>query len=417
MADHGTPYGIRARGNADLHERRGVRLARVLAGLTVALLPLGPLTTIEIEGGSFAILPSYLLAVALILHSSLSAVQQRTAAGRHVERHTSPARFLLLAAALLFLPVLVADSVNSAALAYLNFSLGTVAGYAVGRAWISGHRQRLNTVDAGLAVFITVGAGQLLGGMSGAASVVELHQSSQTTWGGSNYVAGSLIVASLFLLARLRNAAVQHPLPYALVLFAVAMSLLTYSRGAVLALGAGAVVFFWNAGRTQGMRFLLRLAMLGVPAAVYVLIERVSAVRSGQNQQAAVNVDARFTLFRLGWEEFIGNPLLGTGWVSLREVSAPLFGAGHSFAHNVFISFLQIGGALGAVYLVILAVLVASSLKTGNVMSGAIAAAVAISMTDPFFEGYVGAIIGVSALVVCLHRETLREGHREYAER
>jgi hypothetical protein len=54
---------------------------------------------------------------------------------------------------------------------------------------------------------------------------------------------------------------------------------------------------------------------------------------------------------------------------------------------------LQIGGLLSVPYLVVLAVLVYKALRRGGSYAAAVAAAVAVSMTQPFFESTVGNLI------------------------
>jgi hypothetical protein len=64
-------------------------------------------------------------------------------------------------------------------------------------------------------------------------------------------------------------------------------------------------------------------------------------------------------------------------------------GENQTFAHNLVFSMLQIGGLLSIPYLVVLAVLSYRAFRHGGPYAAAIAAAIAISMTQPFFESTV----------------------------
>ena len=175
----------------------------------------------------------------------------------------------------------------------------------------------------------------------------------------------------------------------------VFVAILTLSRGALLAAAVGLLVLFWSAGRTVWTRGLFRTAgAVGVLAVVPVMQYLISA-RSQGGFNPEENVADRFTLFELAWRSFLESPITGTGWLALRDMSADNI----SFAHNMVVSFLQIAGLFGAAYVVILLVESFRAMRRRPLMGAAVAAALAVSMSDPFFESAIGATVSWAAIM------------------
>ena len=116
--------------------------------------------------------------------------------------------------------------------AYMNFATGTVGGVAIAQVW-KGMPRNYSWIDIGYIVFLVCGVGQLLVSYSSARSVNSLHQSAETPWGNSNFVAGCLVVAALIVIAR--SARMRRHRKYAITigLVAVGVALFTLSRGAI----------------------------------------------------------------------------------------------------------------------------------------------------------------------------------------
>ena len=361
---------------------RAGRADRVLAALTIATMPLGSIAY-ESEGRSLLVGYSLVVGALLIAHIVLGTLARRAQRGP-VGAAIQLSLVMLLA---MFVPVLAGGLQMRAIVAYASFAGGTLAGMTIAAIWTT-TRHRLGVVDLALIFFVTVTAAQLyLSGSTEASASV--HQA-EVTWGASNYVAGTLVVASLAVVAR------QLELPtsrWVWVVPAIGFSsaLLTLSRGAAVAGAIGILVLLWNSGRSTTAKVALRLACIGLVFAAAEVFTAITRARSVGGYDPGQNIDARFELIRLAWEQFLSSPVTGTGWLTLRDVAD--FGVPISFAHNVVLSFLQIGGLFGLAFLVILARQAHKGLRSRHPMFAAVAAALAMSFSDPFFEGGVGALV------------------------
>jgi hypothetical protein len=239
-----------------------------------------------------------------------------------------------------------------------------------------------------------------------------LHQSSQTPWGNSNFVAGCLVVGALVVMARSASLRCHRKYLLPLGVIAIGAALFTLSRGAIIAACVGTVFFLWfksaqrpqrpltstvTASRRRADRILARMSSrvlsVLIPVMAFIAFDHATDLRAQVDDRVYANVDVRVAMYRLAWEEFLDNPLTGSGWASFRDASLMTTGESQTFAHNVALSMLQIGGLLSVPYLVVLAVLVYKALRRGGPYAAAVAAAVAVSMTQPFFESTVGNLI------------------------
>ncbi|WP_322613550.1 O-antigen ligase family protein [Dermacoccus abyssi] len=295
----------------------------------------------------------------------------------------------VLAGVMFLLCALVLQGPSPAAvLTALSFALPTLAGWVAGRRWSAVWWEK-SWIDVGLLAFTGVTCFSLIVIAITAGSVSEFHRASVLPWGASNYVAGVLVVCAFLLWARRPAMRVAGSLG----VFAAAISILTLSRGAFLALGAGLLVLFWNSGRTPLSRLSLRALSAAVLVVGAVGMEGITAQRSVGGYDPSSNITARFDLYDLAWHEFLSSPVIGTGWLGLREPALEMMGDPLSFAHNVILSFLQIGGVLGLIWLVIMGKSVILCWTAAPVLRPALAATLAISMTDPFFESAVAAFV------------------------
>jgi hypothetical protein len=358
---------------------------RLLAGLTIATLPLGSLAY-ESEGRSLLIAYSLLVGTMLVVHVLAGTLAGRTQRGP-LGRAFRLATVMLLA---MFVPVLADGLQLRALVAYASFAGGTLCGLAIAAVW-STTRRHFGFVDGCLVFFVLVTAAQLrLSGDTGS----NLHQA-EVTWGASNYVAGTLVVASLAVVARLLEVRTARWL-WAVPVIGFGSALLTLSRGAAVAGAIGLLVLLWNSGRTTTTRFLLRVSCVGLVVAAAEVFTAITDARSVGGYDPGQNIDARITLLSIAWDQFLSSPLTGTGWLALRDVGA--FAVPISFAHNVVLSFLQIGGLFGLVFLVVLARQVYVGLRHRTPMFAAVAALLAMSFSDPFLEGGVGSLIAWVAI-------------------
>ncbi|MCP9275302.1 O-antigen ligase family protein [Mycolicibacterium arenosum] len=377
-------------------------LGAALAGLPLALIAVGPALVAGVNGRSLPVYASQIAVAVLVVHIGFSVIAQRSYGELPVTM-----RWLLVATALLAIPLIWSTDPGAGVLAYFNFASGTVGGIAIALVWKS-MSEGYSWIDIGYIAFLIAGTAQLLVRYSGASSVNSLHQSSPMPWGVSSVVAGGLVVAALTVIARSASLVRYRKLVVTAGLVAIAVALLTLTRGAIIAAGVGAVVFLWarsakhrprqlRPGKAQprkndtkdGVRILLRVLALCVPVAVFIGIERATALRAQLDRQVHTNIDIRFEMYRLAWEEFLRNPLTGTGWASFREVSLDATGQSETFAHNLVVSMFQIGGLLSIPYLVALSFLAYRAMRHGGPYTAAVAAAIAISMTQPFFESTV----------------------------
>jgi hypothetical protein len=68
-------------------------------------------------------------------------------------------------------------------------------------------------------------------------------------------------------------------------------------------------------------------------------------------------------------------------------------GSSQSFAHNLVLSFLQMAGLLALPFLIIVARWTLIAARRRPELLPAIAAGLSLSITEPFFEGFVGALV------------------------
>lgn len=368
------------------------RLSTRLASLTVLLIPLPPVARVSAFGSELQVYAHQFIIVLLALQVALSAAAGRPSPGVTGSRWGQ----CMAGVAMLSLPLAVATDLGAGVAAYFNFTLGVAGGLLVGTVWAGLPRDRMNAIDAAIHVFLVVTAAQVIFQRLSAGSTSQFHAQSGTDWGASNYVAGVLAVGAILVVSRGREIAARRAASYLVGALSTAAALSIYSRGAVVALGAGLVVLLWNSGRTTAGRYAIRVVGISVPAAAWVMIQEATQVRLQVDSQVLRNVDARLALARLAWRSFGDSPVLGTGWASLRSASMSQLGFETTFAHSLALSFLQIGGLVALPFLVFLARTVLRALRLQHALAPAFVATLAISMTDPFFEGTVGGLIGLA---------------------
>lgn len=380
----------------------GWALNAALAGLPLALIAVGPAIMADLSGRTLPVYASQIAVAVLVVHIGFSVLARRSYGDVPVTM-----RWLLAATALLAVPLIWSTDPAAGILAYFNFASGTVGGIAIALVW-KGRPRDYSWIDVGYIVFLVAGVAQLLVRYSTASSVNSLHQSSPMPWGVSSVVAGGLVVAALIVMARSASLGRHRKYAVTVGLVAIGVALLTLTRGAVVAASIGAMFFLWSKSgqrRPQRnrkgstalrhvnpsvfVRLLSRVLAVCIPVVGLIAVERATALRAQVNGQVYTNIDTRFDMYRLAWEEFLKNPLTGTGWASFREASLDATGQSQTFAHNLVVSMLQIGGLLSLPYLVALSFLLYRAFRNGGPYTGAIAAAIAVSMTQPFFESTV----------------------------
>lgn len=380
----------------------GWALDAALAGLPLALIAVGPAIAPGIGGRTLPIYASQIAIAVLVVHIGFSVLAQRSYGVVPVTM-----RWLLVATTLLAVPLIGSTDLAAGTLAYFNFASGTFGGIAIALVWMNRPRD-YSWIDVGYIVFLIAGVAQLLVRYSTASSVNSLHQSSPMPWGVSSVVAGGLVVAALTVMARSASLGRHRKYAVTVGLVAIGVALLTLTRGAVVAASIGAMFFLWSKsgrqrpqGNRQGStasrhvnpgvfaRLLSRVLAICIPVVGFIAVEHATALRAQVNGQVYTNIETRFEMYRLAWDEFLRSPLTGTGWASFREASLDATGQSQTFAHNLVVSMLQIGGLLSVPYLVALSFLAYRALRNGGPYTAAIAAAIAVSMTQPFFESTV----------------------------
>lgn len=388
----------------DRQKRRAPQwaLTAALAGLPLALIAMGPAVVADVRGRSLPVYACQIAVAVLVVHIGFSALAKRSHGGVHVTM-----RWLLAATALLALPLIWSTDPAAGILAYFNFASGTVGGIAIAVVWKDMQRG-YSWIDVGYLVFLIAGVTQLLVRYSSASSVNSLHQSSPMPWGVSSVVAGGLVVAALIVIARSASLGSNRKYAVTVGLVAIGVALLTLTRGAIIAACVGAIFLLWSkagqqepqrlqsaptaprpAGTNAVVRLLSRVLAIFIPVVGFIAIERATELRAQLNTQVHANVDTRFEMYRLAWEDFLRSPLTGTGWASFRETSLDVTGQSQTFAHNLVVSMLQIGGLLSLPYLAVLSFLAYRALRHGGPYTAAVAASIAVSMTQPFFESTV----------------------------
>jgi len=363
----------------------GGGLNSVLAGLCLALVPAGNALSFSGGGKSLGLPASYFAVAALMLNMCLGALM------RGVD-HSDLLRSLKLAVALLGLlsvPVFLSGLESLQVVAFVSFAVGTLGGLLVGVAWAH-QPDRLNAVDAGAAFFVLATVVQLGRLFTSAQDLSTFHRAAVLDWGGSNFIAGVLVVVSIALAARISRTRTS-PLLMCIPGLGLVAAFATLSRGAIVAAACGLLVLLWSERRSPLMRAILRTAGILVVLLAVPAIRYVAAARSVGGYNPETNVSGRLSLLRLAWSSFEQSPVTGTGWLTLR--TAPGVAYHYSYAHNLFVSFLQIAGVFGALFLLLLLREAWRAVRADPAMGAAIVAALAMSMTEPFFEGTAGAMV------------------------
>jgi hypothetical protein len=388
-------------------------LDAVFAGLPLGLIALGPAILLGIGDRTLPIYACQIATAVLVIHIGFTVLARRNYGGV-----PNTMRWLLAATALLAIPLVWSNDRAAGMLAYFNFASGTVGGMAIAHIW-KGMSRRYSWIDVGYFVFLIVGVAQLLVSYSNAGPLNSLHQLSPMPWGVTSVVAGTLVVTSLVVMARSSEVGRHKKFAVTVGLVAIGVAMLTLTRGAVIAACVGAIFFLWSRTGHQRprqlrpalvssshantnilVRLLLRALAVLIPVIGFLAIERATELRAQLNTQVYANIDIRFEMYRLAWEDFLENPLTGTGWASFRETSLDVTGQSQSFAHNLVVSMLQIGGLLSLPYLVILSFLAYRVFRHGGPYTAAVAASVAVSMTQPFFESTVCNLIIVPIIFI-----------------
>jgi hypothetical protein len=399
--------------NRQMHAAPQWSLNAVFAGLPLALIALGPAISLGIGDRTLPVYASQIATAVLVIHIGFTVLARRNYGGV-----PNTIRWLLAATALLAIPLMWSNDSAAGVLAYFNFASGTVGGMAIAHVW-KGMSRSYSWIDVGYFVFLIVGVAQLLVLYSNASSLNSLHQLSPMPWGVTSVVAGALVVASLVVMARSAQVGCHRKFAVTIGLIAIGVALLTLTRGAVIAACVGAVFLLWSrtghqrprqvrpalaASRHANTKILVRLLLRAlavlIPVIGFLAIERATKLRAQLNTQVYANIDIRFEMYRLAWEEFLRNPLTGTGWASFRETSLNFTGQSLSFAHNLVVSMLQIGGLLSVPYLVVLSFLAYRVFRNGGPYTAAVAASIAVSMTQPFFESTVCNLIIVPIIFI-----------------
>ncbi|WP_140741182.1 O-antigen ligase family protein [Pedococcus bigeumensis] len=362
----------------------------------MALIPFGG-TVVEVQGRGLIIpyfaLPMILLTANLMMRALIP----------HLPQYPMLRRNIAMSAVLVFL-LFVAQTPHGlggvSGYAFAMFVVGTVGGISVGTVWAVSSR-RVGWVDLGATFCLVVTVVQLATRFAAAGSPSGFHRAAVLSWGGSNFIAGVTVVLSLTLASRIRELGYRAVL-LAVPIAGIGVAALTFSRGALIAAAAGLLVLMWNVGNTSVGRSFLRTVGVIAVAAAFPIMQFIIATRSAGGYDPSQNLSIRYVLFKYAWQDFVSSPLIGTGWLALRD--AGLFTVEVSYAHNVILSFLQIAGACGAVYIVVLLRDSYRGLRRSPLTGGAIVAALAISMSDPFFEGGVGALVAWAAIAYALAR-------------
>jgi O-antigen ligase len=378
-----------------------VHIDQFLAALILAAVPFGPVISFGASGRGAHVALAQVLTLVLATHlifaklASIRSFKTGLSFGLGLVLIMAPALF-------------IAPDMAPAAVAYFNYSTGVVGGVVIGISWARSGRDRLGIVDVGLAAFLLLGTSQLLAGFLGASSLNSLHQNAETPWGNSNYVAACLVVGAFVLLARgLETRSLK--LVLVPVIAAIALAVLTLSRGAAVSMSVGAAVLLWTAGSRPWQKAALRLFSIFLPVLAIYMVTRLEDLRYQGSSHATSNIESRLKLFDAAWRDFVESPWIGNGWISFRSVSARAVEE-QSFAHNFFLSFLQIGGIfLGLLTIVTFLVLMIKAVARNSYIAPALCAAFAISMSDPFFESTVANLLTLSAVFVSLARPVAKD--------
>lgn len=404
-------------------------MATMLAALPIAVIIWGPALRASIGGRSLLISASQLTIAVLVVYVGVEML-----GGSRYRQLPSGGGWLLASVTLLVLPVFWSSDLEGGTVAYLNFASGTIGGLAIALIWTNTQRGTC-WIDIGYLVFVTGTILQLLIAFSEADSKTMLHQSSRTAWGNSNFVAGCLVVGAFALMGRSAKTRKYRTAAAVIGFTGIAVALFTLSRGAIIAACTGMIFFLWSSfskfperrllrsgadsskpGTFRTARLLARIMAVFVPVAAFQALAYVTSLRAEVNGRVYVNVDTRVELYKLAWQEFLAHPLTGTGWASLRDSTQTAMGQSNTFAHNILFSMLQIGGLMAVPYLLALFVLVYRGLKLGGNYAAAIAAAIAISLTDPFFESTAGNLLFLPVAVLAISTSSTSRDHSDMTE-
>ena len=388
------PYNgrpVRARDLGDAPNRTHLNLDSALAGLCFAAIPFGSYQ-IHNRNGTLVLSFWYVFILLLGLNLAFGQLIPRSSRYPYLGRNTKLAISLVF---LLLVPVLVSGFESHGFVAFSSFVLGTFGGILIGTVWRHAG-SRLGFVDLGAAAFLVISAMQLAAKFRSASGLSDFHGVAVLDWGASNYIGGVMVVVSWALAARLQELGSRR-LFLAVPALGIFSALLTLSQGATISATVGLLVFFWNTGRTAPARALFRISGVATVFAVGFLLQYFVSVRSQGGFDPGQNLTTRWLLFGVAWREFLNSPIIGTGWLALRHVTG--YGADVSFAHNVVLSFLQMAGLFGAGFVVILVLESIRALQRKPLMGAAVVAALTISMSDPLFEGGVGAMVSWAVIM------------------
>ena len=366
----------------------------VLAALVILAIPLGTTLPLPFLAGRVAapVQAAALLGGALWVCFCLGVRTWRTPADRGpFLGGTGP----LYCAVLALLGVLLLhDPTAPRVLTYAHIAVGTIAGVTLG---IVQARSRSGdrVVLTAWTVFLLVASAQVLVAAYGlvsehgpAAGLRILHSELQTPWGRSNTVAGVLVLVALVVW---QNRAKAWGGPLAGIASAVALgsALLTLSRGALLCAAVGGAALLWTHGRRR-LRALTPVVAIGVVLLALYVYSRFDEARSSDGFDPDGNVSGRLDLYRDSLASIAAHPLAGTGWLGMQPSGAE--GVSVSFAHNVVISFLQIGGLLGLVFVVVIGLYFLRAARDPRFVPFALAA-LSFALVEPVFENVAGALV------------------------
>lgn len=371
------------------HGAHGASLLRALLLAVLFLSPLGPMVTIGLQGKYLGLTAAMLVAPVMYAHMAVSGLMPRVL-------RPEEWRWLGLVVLTMLVGVVSAPALIPAMGVAYSFTVGLLVGFPLGAYLRADLRSpRWTALDTGLAVFTWVTTAQIAFAVAGAPAVSDFHEYATLPWGGSNYVAGVLAVVSTLVLARsVSRRGFGRLACLATALVGAAGVGLTFSRGGILALSVGFFVVLVLSLRRGSARLLGLVAGAGVVWAGLAVVDAVVEIRLQRDGQVAENFDSRVVIWEAAWRAFLEHPLFGTGWYGLRALDV-----GGALAHNVVLSFLQVAGVFGVPAICAIVHFSSVAVRSRAVSLAPIAATVTIALSDPFFEGGIGGIIGWSVLV------------------
>lgn len=169
-------------------------------------------------------------------------------------------------------------------------------------------------------------------------------------WGRTNYLAGLIILAiplTVGLLGHARSIGLRA-LWAAVLLLNVAGLVVSSSKGAILALLAGAFASYGLDRRARAVRWIF-FGVLAVGAALFVAGPLHEAARYHLQQDAlGYSASERMELYRLAWDRFLTHPVFGLGLDNFSVVLNRLRGV-DTVPHNFELGFLAEVGLPGLV--------------------------------------------------------------------